>query len=1008
MFKDSGYLPKEKMFSLKFKILIMVVFSFSLAIGDDDFPKPDGEIYTDRVVTEEEKVQSLYERIATFWSGLNDAQQELVNHRTRGDNPRPLLIGKEEYEKIKKGVAQRAAALQAFFVDHFHGNRIYGEANLFPDGFMSYLVDQSGINKDLIPTGVPEFVYGPDLMPSVSGEWLVIEDNTVQPMGLALDGLRPFSVQNELPVLKGIGTEDPELFFKKFVEEVEKNSVGGRPIVGIRYHIPNWLQKLHPGLKSLATNWDQIEQRLKSYGIPMVKISPLSFNGHVLKKGTSYKIKYEKSSGNTFVVEFKDGKKVGRKRIGNVITGVFQHDLRRWAAPGLLKSVKRGKLKLNQTHGIDLLSNKALLPYVEDLIRIYLKEEPILSTAPSRSFFLPNNFRKVDQNFLRTVTENIDRWVIKSTHPFFSAGGFGIVIGKDIKEKPDKIRKLKQLIRRSPENFVAQELIPLDIIYGGTTFDLRPLSYASRGSVIITNRPATRMAGEKVSKLNKTSDSSVRSGIVLLANEASHLTEGARDVTEDEIRENIARVVGREAMRAEQAYTNEVPERWYLKLIRNLRPGFSRTPEIAPEYLPKNERAFELVSFLVPEEELDHLVKGGAEVPEEFLVYKDGKKFIRYLVHPHNSGMIEELNKVYNRDTQRWFGTPTASNRSIWTYSDANPDKVMVIKLSLDAHIAGNHRMIGRPLLQRGVVNTSWIEEAHELSGGNLPDGMKWTYMPEYFSAIPRDAESGGFIARGLPVGLDSSKVDVFPYYAFISEDADIFQQSFRASGIRRKSDFVWQKVLKPAIDLHILLSTKHGLAPEVHGQNVGFYVNNTTKEIQGVFVRDFDPIFPNIEIRKFNKLSTRVAHLLPSWGSEYLQRFHLGRKVLIWSYRYMLFFLVDQYSDFLLNKTDAKALKAFARSYIKDQTNKNLRLRAKGFKNIGTEMDSFQDKHTSERDKIKYQEYMDRRNADKKKWTPADLNPLKRPRTTPFNFSPQNNFDNKGQCINLILKLIP
>ena len=80
------------------------------------------------------------------------------------------------------------------------------------------------------------------------------------------------------------------------------------------------------------------------------------------------------------------------------------------------------------------------------MIRYYLKEEPILSNAPT---YLP--FYEEDRAY---VMQNMASLVIKDVA---EAGGYGVVFGSSLSS--EKLEDLKKLVLAEPRRFIAQEVI---------------------------------------------------------------------------------------------------------------------------------------------------------------------------------------------------------------------------------------------------------------------------------------------------------------------------------------------------------------------------------------------------------------------------------------------------------------------------------------------------------------------------------------------------------------------
>ncbi|MRR39611.1 hypothetical protein EG829_34170, partial [bacterium] len=96
----------------------------------------------------------------------------------------PLVVSDEEWQKIERGVIQRARLLSLILAD------LYGTQRLVRDGFIpaplvyanaNYLRPCQGIE---IPNGAYLQLYAADLAGSPSGTWEVLADRTQAPSGL--------------------------------------------------------------------------------------------------------------------------------------------------------------------------------------------------------------------------------------------------------------------------------------------------------------------------------------------------------------------------------------------------------------------------------------------------------------------------------------------------------------------------------------------------------------------------------------------------------------------------------------------------------------------------------------------------------------------------------------------------------------------------------------------------------------------------------------------------------
>ena len=146
---------------------------------------------------------------------------------------------------------------------------------------------------------------------------------------------------------------------------------------------------------------------------------------------------------------------------------------------GFWQAYYDGKVNVSYSPGIEFIGDKEFYIYVEDLIKHYLKEEPIIKNIYTRSFRKFKNGKGVlDKEMLLDIVEHIDRYVIKGVD---GRGGDAVWIGSKMKKK--KLKKLVKKIKKDPAAFILQFYTQLsteeDFIV-----DLRLLSAVYRNGVI--------------------------------------------------------------------------------------------------------------------------------------------------------------------------------------------------------------------------------------------------------------------------------------------------------------------------------------------------------------------------------------------------------------------------------------------------------------------------------------------------------------------------------------------
>jgi uncharacterized circularly permuted ATP-grasp superfamily protein len=158
--------------------------------------------------------------------------------------------------------------------------------------------------------------------------------------------------------------------------------------------------------------------------------------------------------------------------------------------PGLMCAMKAGKVMIANAPGTGVADDKAVYAYMPEIVRYYLKEEPILKNVHT---YLCR--RKEDRKY---VLDNLADLVVK---PVGESGGYGIVVGpKSTKAERDEVAKA---IRRDPNNYIAQPMITLSASPTLTSegvaprhVDLRPFAVTGKDTWILPGG-LTRVAMKK-------------------------------------------------------------------------------------------------------------------------------------------------------------------------------------------------------------------------------------------------------------------------------------------------------------------------------------------------------------------------------------------------------------------------------------------------------------------------------------------------------------------------------
>jgi uncharacterized circularly permuted ATP-grasp superfamily protein len=109
---------------------------------------------------------------------------------------------------------------------------------------------------------------------------------------------------------------------------------------------------------------------------------------------------------------------------------------------------REGRLRVVNAFGVGVGDDKLAHAYVEDMVRYYLGEEPLVPSV--RTFDLGR------PEVLAEALDRLDELVIK---PRSGYGGEGVVICPHA--EPDDVERVRGAVRESPADYIAQELIAL-------------------------------------------------------------------------------------------------------------------------------------------------------------------------------------------------------------------------------------------------------------------------------------------------------------------------------------------------------------------------------------------------------------------------------------------------------------------------------------------------------------------------------------------------------------------
>jgi uncharacterized circularly permuted ATP-grasp superfamily protein len=368
----------------------------------------------------------------------------------------PRIIDADEWKKLAAGLKQRVQALNAFINDIYHTQEILRAGKIPADEVLcneQYRPEMQGID---VPGGIYAHIAGVDVVRAGPGELYVLEDNLRVPSGVS------YMLEDRRMMMRLF----PELFARY-------------PIAPVDHYPDLLLENLRsvapPGvndptvavLTAGAYNSAYFEHAFlaQQMGIELVEGQDLYVDDEFL---------YMRTTQGPQRVD------VIYRRIDDDFLDplVFRPDSM-LGVPGLLTVYRAGHVTIANAIGTGVADDKSIYPYVPDMVRFYLGEEPLLSNVPTYVLRRPDD--------LAYTLANLEKLVVKEVH---GAGGYGMLIGPA--SSREQIEAFRLRIKQTPEKYIAQPTLALsacptfvDAGIAPRHIDLRPFVLSGREVTLV-------------------------------------------------------------------------------------------------------------------------------------------------------------------------------------------------------------------------------------------------------------------------------------------------------------------------------------------------------------------------------------------------------------------------------------------------------------------------------------------------------------------------------------------
>jgi uncharacterized circularly permuted ATP-grasp superfamily protein len=368
----------------------------------------------------------------------------------------PHIIPVAEWRELHAGLRQRVRTLNMFLHDVYHGQEILKAGKIPAEKVTANAAFRKEMKGIDVPGGIYAHIAGVDLVRAGQGEYYVLEDNLRTPSGVS------YMLENRKMMMRLV----PELFAQQSIAPVE--------------HYPDLLLDM---LRSVAQRG--------VHNPTVVLLTPGQFNsayfehaflaqqmGIELVEGADIFVKdegvYMRTTNGPQPVDV-----IYRRIDDDFLDPTCFREDSMLGVPGLVSAYRAGRVTLANAIGTGVADDKSVYPYVPEMIRFYLGEEPIISNVPT--WLLE---KKED---LAYVLDHLEDLVVKEAQ---GSGGYGMLIGPTSTAREREA--YRQRVLEAPHKFIAQPTLSLStcptFVEKGVAprhIDLRPFVLSGKDIVMV-------------------------------------------------------------------------------------------------------------------------------------------------------------------------------------------------------------------------------------------------------------------------------------------------------------------------------------------------------------------------------------------------------------------------------------------------------------------------------------------------------------------------------------------
>lgn len=368
----------------------------------------------------------------------------------------PRIIPAAEWAHLQRGLVQRVQALNMFIHDIYHDQHII-RAGVVPAEQIyrnaQYRPEMQGIS---VVSDIYAHIAGVDIVRAGEGEFYVLEDNLRVPSGVS------YMLEDRKMMMRLY----PELFARHRVAPVDHYPDllldNLRSVAPVGASDPT-VVVMTPGMYNSA--YFEHAFLAQQMGVELVEGKDLFVNDNAV---------YMRTTRGPRRVDV-----IYRRLDDDFLDPLAFRADSSLGVPGLLSVYRAGRVTLANAIGTGVADDKSIYPYVPDMIRFYLSEQPVLNNVPTYQC------RRAED--LQYTLSNLADLVVKEVH---GAGGYGMLVGPASTKA--QIEEFRARLLARPEGYIAQPTLALSncptFVASGVAprhVDLRPFVLSGKTTSIV-------------------------------------------------------------------------------------------------------------------------------------------------------------------------------------------------------------------------------------------------------------------------------------------------------------------------------------------------------------------------------------------------------------------------------------------------------------------------------------------------------------------------------------------